>query len=87
MPQENEDRNRWCATFASILTEEAGVPTSDALFLAQQVRVCNPGLPPTYAVRLALTNPQIRLNRVVAGRRWRGPLPVHNLDIEDVVGW
>jgi hypothetical protein len=88
MPREIDERNRWCATFAAILVEEARVPTSDALFLAEQARVCLPGLPPSYAVRLALHSPQARVRRLVAGRWWGASASLHKFGIDDsAVGW
>lgn len=70
MTRANDERLRWCTAFAAILVDETRMSTADALFLAEQARICFPGLPPSYAVRLALTNSHITATKVVAGRRW-----------------
>jgi hypothetical protein len=88
MVREIDERNRWCEAFASLLVEETKVGKADALFLAEQARVCSPSLPPSYAVKLALISPHFSSRRVVAGRWWgsrRGP---HDFPgDEPYVGW
>jgi hypothetical protein len=88
MVRESDQRSRWCAEFAAILIEETKVNACDALFLAEQARTCFPGLPPSYAVRMALTNSQHPAKRVVAGRWWDAPAKPRPTPIDDsAVGW
>jgi hypothetical protein len=88
MTRADDARLRWCAAFAAILVDETRMSTADALFLAEQARVCFPGLPPSYAVRMALTNSHIPATKVVAGRRWRGrPGQASLWNDESSVGW
>lgn len=88
MAEKTDDRRRWCSTFAALLVDEAKVSMSDALFLAEQARVCRPGLPPSYALRLVMTNPRSGLMRVAAGRRWAASAcAVESGEDDTVAGW
>ncbi len=83
-----DERVRWCAAFAALLIDETRTSAADALFLAEQARVRFPGLPPSYAVRMALTGSHLPAPRVVAGRRWGGRAePVRLSNDEGAVGW
>lgn len=83
-----DERTRWCAAFAAILVDETRMSAVDALFLAEQARVRFPRLPPSYAVKMALTDSHPPSTRVVAGRRWgRRADPVKVWSDESAVGW
>jgi hypothetical protein len=89
MTEQSDETARWCAAFASILVDETRVSPCDAAFLAEQARVLSRGLPPSYAVRRALSDSPLRTERVVAGRLWSPSLRSRPLFTDDIgaVGW
>jgi len=88
MVRTEDENRRWCAAFAATLVDETRIGAADALFLAEQARVCCPGLPPSYAVRMALTNSHPAATRVAASRPWIGGAHARNpWSDEGAVDW
>jgi hypothetical protein len=89
MTEQSDDNARWCAAFAAMLVDETRVSPCDAAFLAEQARVLSHGLPPSYAVRRALSDAHLRTERGVAGRLWSPSNRSRPLVTDDIgaVGW